>query len=88
MVSRCSSPRPDHVFAEYYDDAANGNIATWKMVRTGNVKYIQTYNATGGVTFREYYNLTNDPVENTNLLGDGNPPTTRRRPSSPRWPPG
>ena len=26
----------------------------------------------GAVTFREYYNLTNDPAENTNLLGDAN----------------
>ena len=58
------------VYAEYNKDSANGAIETWKMVRQGNVKYIQTYNATGGVTFREWYNLANDPAENTNLLGD------------------
>jgi N-acetylglucosamine-6-sulfatase len=60
------------VFAEYAKDSANGGIETWKMVREGNIKYIQTYNATGGVTFREWYNLANDPAENTNLLGDAN----------------
>jgi N-acetylglucosamine-6-sulfatase len=68
------------VYAEYDKDSANGAIDTWKMVRTPTAKYIQTYNATGGVTFREYYNLVNDPAENTNLLGDGNsandPPAT------------
>ena len=66
------------MFAEYYADVANGQVNglplvdTWKMVRRGNVKYIQTYNAAGAVTFREYYNLATDPAENTNLLADGN----------------
>ena len=40
------------------------------MVRTPTVKYIQTYDASGAVTFREYYNLVADPAENLNLLGD------------------
>ena len=61
------------MYSEYYQDSANGNIPTWRMVRQSNIKYIQTYNESGGVIFREYYNLTNDPAENTNLLGDGNP---------------
>jgi hypothetical protein len=49
------------------------------MVRTATVKYIQTYDANGAVIFREYYNLVNDPAENTNLLGDG---TTANDPSA------
>ena len=57
-------------FAEYYQDSANGNVSTWKMVRTATVKYIQTYNASGAVIFREYYRLGSDPAENANLLGD------------------
>jgi N-acetylglucosamine-6-sulfatase len=69
------------VFSEYYKDSANGAIDTWKMVRTSTAKLILTYNATGGVIFREYYNLNNDPAENTNLLGDAStandpPPAT------------
>lgn len=60
------------VYAEYDKDSANGGIETWRMVRTATAKYIQTYNASGAVTFREYYNLVNDPAENTNLLGDAN----------------
>lgn len=61
------------VYAEYYKDSANGNVPTWKMIRTATVKYIQTYDQTGAVIFREYYNLTADPQEFTNLLNDGNP---------------
>jgi N-acetylglucosamine-6-sulfatase len=58
-------------FAEYYQDSANGAIPTWKMIRTGNVKYVHTYDTSGNVTFREYYKLSTDPIENTNLLKDG-----------------
>jgi hypothetical protein len=58
------------MFSEYYKDSANGNVPTWKMVRTQTAKYVQTYNSTGGVSFREYYDLAADPDELTNLLGD------------------
>ena len=40
------------------------------MVRTPTTKYIQTYNSSGAVIAREYYDLTKDPAENTNLIGD------------------
>jgi hypothetical protein len=59
-------------FAEYKQDPANGFVTTWKMVRTRTDKYIQNYDSSGNVTFREYYNLTTDPAENTNTLGDAN----------------
>jgi arylsulfatase A-like enzyme len=66
------------MFAEYYVDSANPNIPSWRMVRTPTAKYVQTYNTSGAVIAREYYNLTADPAENTNLLGDAsttnNPP--------------
>ena len=42
------------------------------MVRTAKTKYVQTYNTSGTVIAREYYNLTADPAENTNVLGDSN----------------
>ncbi len=72
-ASRCSTSTRTTAYAEYYKDSANGNVPTWKMIRTATVKYIQTYDASGAVIFREYYNLTADPQENTNLLNDGNP---------------
>ena len=61
------------MFSEYYKDPANGKASTWKMVRTHTTKYIQTYDPNGNVIFREYYDLVDDPAENTNLLHDGNP---------------
>jgi hypothetical protein len=69
------------MYGEYYvDTTANPNVPTWRMVRTATAKYVQTYNSTGGIIAREYYNLTADPAENLNLLGDSsttnNPPST------------
>jgi N-acetylglucosamine-6-sulfatase len=58
------------MYSEYFLDSSNGNVPTQRMVRTPTVKYLQTYDASGGVTFREYYNLVADPAENLNLLGD------------------
>ena len=51
------------MYAEYYVDAANPNIPSWRMVRTATAKYVQTYNPQGAVIAREYYNLTADPAE-------------------------
>jgi N-acetylglucosamine-6-sulfatase len=68
------------MYSEYYVDGANPNIPSWRMIRSATIKYVHTYNATGAIIAREYYNLTNDPAENTNLLGDSstanNPPAT------------
>ena len=61
------------MFAEYYNDAANGKVPTWKMVRTATAKYVETYGPAGDLIFREYYNLTSDGIEQVNLLHDGDP---------------
>ncbi|MGZ8750856.1 MAG: sulfatase family protein, partial [Pseudonocardia sp.] len=58
------------IYSEYYRDSANPNVPSWRMIRTASVKYVHTYNTAGAVIAREYYNLANDPAENTNLLGD------------------
>lgn len=58
-------------YAEYFKDPANGLVPTWKALRTATVKYIQTYADNGTVSFREYYNLAADPVEDNNLLANG-----------------
>ena len=49
---------------------ANGNVPTWRMVRTATVEVHPDLRGTGAVSFREYYDLVADPAENTNLLGD------------------
>jgi N-acetylglucosamine-6-sulfatase len=78
--SLLQASRRTTMYSEYYVDTANPNIPSWRMVRTATTKYVQTYNTSGAVIAREYYNLTNDPAENLNLLGDSstanNPPAT------------
>jgi len=68
------------MYSEYYVDGANPNIPSWRMTRSATIKYVHTYNAQGAIIAREYYNLTNDPAEKTNLLGDSstanNPPAS------------
>lgn len=71
--SLLAASRRTTVYAEYFTDPGNGPEPTWRMIRTATVKYIQTYATNGTVSFREYYNLTADPREDTNLLSDGNP---------------
>jgi arylsulfatase A-like enzyme len=59
----------------FYDDANSPNIYTWASIRTPTYQYIENYDqpALNGGTFREYYDLINDPWMLTNLYRDGNP---------------
>jgi len=73
------------MYSEYFLDSDNGTVPTQRMVRLGHngiptVKYMQTYDSAGNVTFREYYDLVTDPNENLNLLGDTS--TTNDPPAS------
>jgi arylsulfatase A-like enzyme len=64
------------LLTEYFFDKANApNIQTWAGIRTGTYQYVENYNQPelNGGTFREYYDLTNDPWMLTNLYRDGNP---------------
>jgi arylsulfatase A-like enzyme len=63
-------------FVEYFNDVSNGKaIPTWALLRGPTWKYVETTvrNATTGVVtlYKEYYNLTADPGELTNVLKDG-----------------
>jgi hypothetical protein len=58
------------VYGEHHNDPVVPAVNTWRMVRTAKAKYIENYDTSGAVAFREYYNLVKDPAENTNLLGD------------------
>ena len=46
---------------------------SWAAIQTQTSHYIETYSPDGQtIRFREYYDLTADPFEMNNLLGDGN----------------
>ena len=67
------------LYGEYYRDPANPQVPSWRMIRTSHEVYVETYapgamGTTGGsIAAREYYDLREDPAEDTNLLGDGDP---------------
>jgi arylsulfatase A-like enzyme len=67
-----STPARWRMVLEYWLDPGDATIPTWRSLRTAKFQYVQWYNATTGqVSFREYYDLVNDPWQLTNLLGDG-----------------
>lgn len=63
---------------EYFYDTANGNnIPTWAAVRTSTYLYAEYYGTSPSTattpSYREYYDMVNDPFQLVNLYGDGNP---------------
>ena len=59
---------------EYWKDPNNNQlIPTWASIRTTDYQYTEYYDAADAVTFREYYDMVQDPFQLTNLLADGNP---------------
>ena len=62
-------------FTEYFLDESNGlGRPTWASIRSSTRQYTEYYDTAGAVTFREYYDMVNDPYQQAvNLLGDGNP---------------
>jgi arylsulfatase A-like enzyme len=74
-----TNPKRSQLFLEYFYSPDFANIPAWRAVRTKTFQYIQTYNTSGAISFREYYDLTKDPWQKENLLADGDlandPPT-------------
>ena len=62
---------------------------TWASLRSPTWQYIEYYDASGAVTFREYYDLTRDPWELHSTIaatqGQGEP--AHRRLASSSWRP-
>jgi arylsulfatase A-like enzyme len=68
--SLLSPDERDEVYLEYFKspDAALG---PWASVRSKTFQYTEWYYVTtGALKFREYYDLTNDPYQLVNLLGN------------------
>jgi arylsulfatase A-like enzyme len=64
-----------HLLLDFYQDGPFGRKRDWASVRTPNGEYNEYYTRSPGeqnVSFREYYDLSADPYELTNLLNDGN----------------
>lgn len=62
----------DHVYSE--NKFGGSGFPSWSTVRTHTDQYIEWYDEDlETVSFREYYDLTVDPWQLTNLLGDEDP---------------
>jgi arylsulfatase A-like enzyme len=58
------------MFFEYFLDPIYPTIPAWASIRTTTRQYIEYYNPSGQVIFREYYDLSKDPFQLDNLFGD------------------
>ena len=57
-----------------YFKSPDSPLGPWASTITQTYQYTEWYNTTtGALTFREYYDLVNDPWQLVNLLADGNP---------------
>ncbi len=66
--------RPLALTEYYYDTGYNNGIPTWSAIRRNEYLYVEYYgnaNATNTTpSYREYYDMVNDPYQLQNLLGD------------------
>lgn len=61
----------DHLLLEHWDGRR------WASWYSHDKQYIENYNSTGAVSFREYYDLVNDPFQLNNLLYRATPATAQ-----------
>ena len=61
----------DRIHLEYWCNISGCN--RWASTRTKSSQYVEYYNKSGDVRFREYYNLGADKWQLHNLLKDGKP---------------
>jgi arylsulfatase A-like enzyme len=61
----------DRLLLEYFIDPSGMRVPAWASTRGLTYQYVEYYDqATGEITFREYYDLVNDPWQLVNLYGD------------------
>ncbi|HEX6262455.1 MAG TPA: sulfatase [Actinomycetota bacterium] len=60
----------DHVLLEFQKRQGKG-VPSWASLRGTQEQYAEYYDDAEAVSFREYYDLANDPWQLRNLLGDG-----------------
>jgi arylsulfatase A-like enzyme len=73
-VSLLSGFRRSRIHLEYYRSTDSQKWPSWAASLTPTSEYVEWYDDDlQTISFREYYDLANDPWQLTNLFGDGNP---------------
>ena len=62
----------DELFLEQLENWRVG-LPDWRSLRTSEFQYVEYYSRKGAIIAREYYDLTTDPWQLRNLLGDRDP---------------
>jgi arylsulfatase A-like enzyme len=62
----------DELFLEQLENWRVG-LPDWRSLRTSELQYVEYYSRKGAIIAREYYDLTTDPWQLRNLLGDRDP---------------
>jgi arylsulfatase A-like enzyme len=78
-----TTKKRNRLLTEYWQPYKGQSYMSWASIRTPTLHYVEHYNPPDwpapAIKASEYYDLTNDPLELTNLLQDGNskndPPT-------------
>lgn len=60
----------ERLLLEYWEGDGTP-LSTWASIRATDYQYIEYYDQTGTVTYREYYDLIDDPYQLENLLDNG-----------------
>ncbi len=70
--SLLGSHERDRILLEYWTNPATqtAHIPEWASLRTPTEQYVEYYDESGDVTFREYYDLVADAPQVRNVLGD------------------
>ncbi|MGH2654590.1 MAG: sulfatase family protein [Actinomycetota bacterium] len=64
----------DRLLLEFTGGNNQVDVPTWRSTVTPAYQYVEYYDdLSGAVTFREYYDLVNDPFQLENLLADADP---------------
>ena len=69
-TSLFSTSSRNRLLLEYFL-SPDSNVPSWAADLTKTHEYTEWYDTSGNITFREYYDLTNDPWQLTNMLKDG-----------------
>ncbi|MDQ4144861.1 MAG: sulfatase [Actinomycetota bacterium] len=63
----------DRMLLEFFGPEQTFTVPPWASLRDHDYQYIEYYDEEGEVTFKEYYDLEQDPWQLNNLLGDDDP---------------